>query len=122
MVVGAGPVPARWPHRATFGVKNHAYIAPRGPSGWHRACPYFGKKTLDMGYITFFFDRTTLKYKKFINSIYNYYYKIKDSEAEFRINANNHVVRKKKFFSIYTTYTFLKTPLFTSVSRVYIAV
>ena len=51
MVVGAGPVPARWPVRATFDVKNHAYIAPFGASGWHRACPYLGKKALDMGYI-----------------------------------------------------------------------
>ena len=37
--VGAGPVPARWPHRATFGVKKHAYIAPPGASGWHRGLP-----------------------------------------------------------------------------------
>ena len=37
--VGAGPVPARLPGRANVAGDSNA-CAPKGASGWHRACPY----------------------------------------------------------------------------------
>ena len=47
MVVGAGPVPARWPHRATFGVRTTRTLplpghrAGTGPAPtFSNNCPY----------------------------------------------------------------------------------
>ena len=47
MVVGAGPVPARWPARGNV----RGVFTPNVALWGHRACPYCGKKALDMGYI-----------------------------------------------------------------------
>jgi hypothetical protein len=56
--VGAGPVPARTPERRS----SREDIPPNGGSGWHRACPYTGGRSIHTG-------QTELEELKYSNSI-----------------------------------------------------